>query len=266
MLDCGEQDRIDEPGTSSNRASGYRPDGERRANHRPLNGADSASPAAIRDDAAARDSIRVLIADPEAAFRAGVRAALEGDGFTIVAESTNASEAVAQAIQTQPDICLLDIEMPGNGLNAVSAIARQSPRTTIVVLTHSSASGDLLASLERGASGYLLKGIGSDELAKSLRATRLGEPALSRAMVPALIRQVRGRPQRRISMPDGPVELTGREWDVAELLRDGLNTVEIGHRLGVSPVTVRRHAASLMHKLGAADRNAVIRVLKMFAR
>jgi non-specific serine/threonine protein kinase len=95
---------------------------------------------------------------------------------------------------------------------------------------------------------------------------RLGEPALSRAMVPALIRHVRGRPQRRISMPDGPVELTAREWDVAELLRDGLNTVEVGHRLGVSPVTVRRHAASLMHKFGAADRQAVVRVLKMFAR
>jgi len=212
-----------------------------------------------------QDPIRVLIADSEAAFRAGVRAALEADGFIVVGEAHDSPTTVAQAASTQPDICLLDIAMPGNGLNAVSAISRQSPRTTIVVLTLSSESGDLLASLERGASGYLLKGISAEELAKSLRATRLGEPALSRAMVPALIRQVRGRPQRRISMPDGPVELTIREWDVAELLRDGLNTVEISQRLGVSPVTVRRHAASLMHKLGAGDRKAVVRVLKMFA-
>ena len=221
---------------------------------------------ASRDDAAASpDPIRVMIADSETAFRAGVRAALEAGGFAVVAEAGDAATTVAHAVGTQPDICLLDIAMPGNGLNAVSAISRQSPRTTIVVLTLSSESGDLLASLERGASGYLLKGIGPDELAKSLRATRLGEPALSRAMVPALIRQVRGRPQRRISMPDGPVELTIREWDVAELLRDGLNTVEISQRLGVSPVTVRRHAASLMRKLGAGDRKAVVRVLKLFA-
>jgi two-component system, NarL family, nitrate/nitrite response regulator NarL len=218
------------------------------------------------DLAPAPDAIRIMIADSEAAFRAGIRAALEADGFAVVAEARDAATAVAQAASAQPDICLIDIAMSGNGLNAVSAIARQSPRTTIIVLTLSSEAGDLLASLERGASGYLLQGIGAEELAKSLRATRLGEPALSRAMVPALIRQVRGRPQRRISMPDGPVELTVREWDVAELLRDGLNTVEIGHRLGVSPVTVRRHAASVMHKLGAGDRRAAVRVLKMFAR
>jgi two-component system, NarL family, nitrate/nitrite response regulator NarL len=264
VLDSTALDPVDGAGTSGARRAAHRPSGGTRTSRRARTA--TAAPSRARDVAPAADSIRVLIADPEPAFRAGVRAALEADGFTVVAESSNASAAVAKAVETQPDICLLDIEMPGNGLNAVSAIARQSPRTTIVVLTHSSDSADLLASLERGASGYLLKGIGTDDLAKSLRATRLGEPALSRAMVPALIRQVRGRPQRRISMPDGPVELTVREWDVAELLRDGLNTVEIGNRLGVSPITVRRHAASLMHKVGAGDRKAVIRVLKMFAR
>jgi two-component system, NarL family, nitrate/nitrite response regulator NarL len=206
-----------------------------------------------------REVISVLIADQHAAFRAGIRAALEADGFVIVGEAGDARSTVAAAMSTRPDICLVDVVMPGDGLNAVSAIARRSPATTIVVLTVSSES--LLAALERGASGYLLKGMPSDELPKTLRASRNGEPALSRAMLPALIQQVRGRPHRRIALPDGPVELTVREWDVAELLRDGLNTAEIAGRLGVSPITVRRHMAAVLKKLGVPDRQAAVRAL-----
>jgi two-component system NarL family response regulator len=216
--------------------------------------------------AKAREAISVVIADHHAAFRAGIRAALEADGFEVVGEAADAASTVSTATRTRPDICLVDVVMPGNGLNAVAAIARRSPATTIVVLTVSSDHGDLLAALERGASGYLLKGMPSGELAKTLRAARNGEPALSRAMVPALIQQVRGRPQRRIALPDGPVELTVREWDVAELLRDGLNTAEIASRLGVSPVTVRRHTGSVLKKLGAPDRQAAVRALNVSAR
>jgi two-component system nitrate/nitrite response regulator NarL len=211
--------------------------------------------------ATAPEAISVLIADHHAAFRAGIRAALEADGFVIVGEAADAASTVSTAVQTRPDVCLVDVVMPGNGLNAVAAIARRSPATTIVVLTVSSAPADLLAALERGASGYLLKGMPAGELAKTLRAARNGEPALSRAMLPALIQQVRGRPQRRIALRDGPVELTVREWDVAELLRDGLNTAEIAGRLGVSPITVRRHMASVLKKLGVPDRQAAVRAL-----
>ena len=212
------------------------------------------------------EPISLLLADDDAAFRAEIRSGLEPRGFVVVAEAANATSAVASAVREQPDISLVEIDMAGNGMNAVSAIARRVPATTIVVLTASSQSADLLASLTRGASGYLIKGIAADELAKTLRASRLGEPAISRAMVPALIDQVRNRPRRRLMLPDGAVELTGREWDVAELLRDGLNTVEISRRLGLSPVTVRRHLSSLMKKIGASDRAAAVRVLKMFVR
>jgi DNA-binding NarL/FixJ family response regulator len=151
-------------------------------------------------------------------------------------------------------------------LNAVSAISRRVPTTTIVVLTASQLSSDLLVSLERGASGYLIKGIPVDELAKTLRVAHTGESAISRAMVPAVMAQVRSGSKRLLVLPAGPVELTNREWDVAELLRDGLNTVSIASRLDLSPVTVRRHVSSLMKKLGVRDRAAAVRVLKMFAR
>jgi DNA-binding NarL/FixJ family response regulator len=79
-------------------------------------------------------------------------------------------------------------------------------------------------------------------------------------------RDAHGSPKRQVSMPTGPVILTAREWDVAELLRDGFNTVEISQRLGISPVTVRRHIASILKKLGTANRTAAVRALKLFAR
>jgi DNA-binding NarL/FixJ family response regulator len=211
------------------------------------------------------DAMSVLIADGDAAVRAGIRSALEADGFVIVGEAADATSAVSDTVRSRPDICLVDVALPGNGLNAVAAIARRSPATTIVALTVSPGSRELVEALERGASGYLLKGIAADELAKTLRATRTGEPALSRSLLPALMEQVRRRPQRRITMPEG-VELTTREWEVSELLRSGLSTAEVAGRLGLSPVTVRRHVSSMLKKLGAPDRQAAVRALKLSGR
>jgi len=206
--------------------------------------------------------ISILIGDSDAAFRRRVRAALEADGFVIVAEARDASSAVSAAARHRPDICLVDAALRGNGLNAIAAIARESPAIVIVVFATSSDSAGLVAALQRGASGYLLKSIASDELGKALRATRQGEAALSRAMLPVLIDQVRARSRRRVTLPEGRSELTGRESDVAALLSDGLSTGEIAGRLGLSPVTVRRHVGSMVRKLGAADRQAAVRVLK----
>src|SRR5258708_21991558 len=138
-----------------------------------------------------RALVSVVIGDSNSAFRADIRRALEPAGFVIVAEAEDTTSAVAAAVTTKPDIVLIDIDMPGNGMNAVAAIARRVPSSTIVVLTTSSDSADLLAALKRGASGYLLQGIAPEELAKTLRAARAGEPALSRAMGPALSDQVR---------------------------------------------------------------------------
>jgi DNA-binding NarL/FixJ family response regulator len=216
--------------------------------------------------AAGGDDISVVIADSDAASRARVRTTLEADGFVVLGEPGDAVTAVPETIAAQPDIVLIDIEMPGGGLDAVAAIAKGSPRTTIIILTVSSEPGDLLASLERGASGYLLKSADADDITSALRGTRRGQSALSPAMAPALMNHVRGSMKRQISMPTGPVRLTAREWDVAELLRDGFNTVEISQRLGISQVTVRRHIASVLKKLGTANRTAAVRALKLFAR
>lgn len=207
-----------------------------------------------------------MIADDNAAYRSGIRAELEQRNFALVGEATNVTSAVMLAASERPDICLVDLKLAGNGLVAVARIVKHDPAATVVVLAETATSADVLATLERGASGYLLKEIGGDELANTLRAAWGGEIALSRSLVPLLVYQVRRGSKRRLVLPNGTVSLTAREWDVGESLRDGLNTEEIATRLGVSPVTIRRHIGLLMRKLGAPNREAAIETLRMFAR
>jgi DNA-binding NarL/FixJ family response regulator len=149
-----------------------------------------------------------------------------------------------------------------DGLRAIGRIARASPETLIVVLSRSDRPEDVVNALTRGASGYLLKGLGGERLARTLRAAHGGEPALSRALVPYLVDEIRHGSERRLVLPAGPVTLTPREWEVGELLCEGLSTGEIAERLGVSPVTVRRHIGLLLRKLGADSREAAVRLLR----
>jgi DNA-binding NarL/FixJ family response regulator len=118
----------------------------------------------------------------------------------------------------------------------------------------------------RGASGYLLKTISGEQLASTLRAAYAGEPALSRSLVPHLVAEVRRTSERRLVLPSGQVMLTPREWEVGQLLREGRSTAEIADRLGVSPVTVRRHVGLLLQKLGAESRESAVRLLRAHGR
>jgi DNA-binding NarL/FixJ family response regulator len=207
-----------------------------------------------------------LIAHAADAYRQRIRQGLEQRGLTVVAEASTVDEALALAVREDPDLCLVSMQLPGGGLAAVARIVKAVPATAVVVLAVESADGDVVAALERGALGYLPEDVGDDELAASLRAAAKGEPALSRALVPLLVDHVRRGTRRRVVLPSGAVQLTAREWDVGELLRDGHPTREIAARLGLSPVTVRRHVALLMKKLGAADRSAAVETLKLFSR
>jgi len=207
-----------------------------------------------------------LIAHAEDAYRERLRQGLEQRGFTVVAEASIADDAIAFAIERSPDLCLVALQLPGGGLAAVGRIVKAVPSTAVVVLAAQHADGDVLAALERGALGYLAEEIDHDDLAASLRAAAHGEPALPRALVPLLVDHVRRGTRRRVSLPSGTVQLTAREWDVGELLRDGYSTAEIAARLGVSPVTVRRHVALLLKKLGAPNRSAAIEALRLFSR
>jgi DNA-binding NarL/FixJ family response regulator len=205
----------------------------------------------------------VILADDHAPTRAGVKAALERAGFQVLAEAGNADDAVEAAEREQPDVCLLDIHMPGNGISAAARITHSAPETAIVMLTVSRDDSDLFAALRAGALGYLLKDTDPDRLPNALQGVLAGEAALPRALVARVVDEFRERGRRRrvpIARTKG-VELTSREWEVLDLMREDLTTAEIAERLFVSPVTVRSHIAAVLRKLRVSDRKAALKLL-----
>jgi len=208
--------------------------------------------------------VTALIADDHAPTRAGVRDALLDGGFAIVAEASSADAAVAGALRERPDVCVLDINMPGSGIAAAARISEQLPDTAVVMLTVSRDDEDLFASLRAGACGYLLKDMDPGRLGAALRGVLTGEAALPRTLVARLIGEFRAA-ERRPSLPlvrRRGATLTAREWDVLRLLREELTTAEMAHRLGVADVTVRRHVSAILAKLRVPDRKAMARLFE----
>jgi DNA-binding NarL/FixJ family response regulator len=210
------------------------------------------------------DGIRVLIADDHPPTRAGVQAALERDGFTVCAQVSDARSAIEAARRERPEVCLLDIHMPGDGIYAAETIARELPETAVVMLTVSRTDADLFNALRAGASGYLLKDIDPVRLPLALRGVLDGEAALPRRLVSLLIEEFRERKRRRRIPVLGRrgVELTDREWEVLEAMRQGLTTDEIAARLFISPVTVRTHVSAILRKLHVSTREAALELFE----
>jgi DNA-binding NarL/FixJ family response regulator len=191
---------------------------------------------------------------------------LDAHGFLVVGEASDAAAAIGAATRLRPDICLIEIELPVEGLNAIGRITKASPETMVVVLSRSGEPENVVTAFTRGASGYLLKGISGERLASTLRGAYYGEPPLSRSLVPYLVDEIRRGSVRRLTLPAGPVTLTPREWEVGEMLREGRSTTEIAETLGVSPITVRRHVGLLLNKLGADNREAAVELLRAYGR
>jgi DNA-binding NarL/FixJ family response regulator len=208
--------------------------------------------------------LRVVIADDHAPMRAGVRLALEGHGFRVAAEAADAGGAIQAALREKPDVCLLDIDMPGSGIAACAEIRSQLPETSVVMLTVSRNDGDLFAALQAGAAGYLLKGMDPGRLAAALRGVLDGEAALPRTLVARLIEEFRARARHGQAGPVRPSEhdLTNREWEVLDLVADGLKTRDIAQRLYISETTVRRHVGAILKKLQVEDRDAAVRLVR----
>jgi len=213
----------------------------------------------------AEQPLRVVIADDHVPTRAGVRGALEDGGFIVCAEASSGPAAVRAALEHDPDVCLLDVHMPGgNGIAAAGEIAEALPNTQVVMLTASQDDDDLFDALRAGASGYLLKDTDPDRLPHALRGVLSGEAALPRTLVAKVIEEFRGRGRRR-RLPllrRLNVDLTDREWEVLEQLRDELSTREIAERLQISEVTVRRHVQTVLKKLQVKDRASAVRLLE----
>jgi DNA-binding NarL/FixJ family response regulator len=208
-------------------------------------------------------AIRILLADDHPPTRAGVRYTLEHAGMEICAEVGDAQSAVEAAIREKPDLCLLDVHMPGSGIAATRAITDALPDTSVVMLTVSRDDNDLFDALRAGASGYLLKDMDPDRLPNALEAVLAGEAALPRTLLIKVMDEFRERGRRRRLTISGKrgADLTDREWEVLHLLRDGASTAEIAQRLFVSQATVRSHVAAILKKLKVPDRRAAIQLL-----
>ena len=204
------------------------------------------------------------MADDHPPLRASVKRALEEHGFQVCFEAANAADSVAAAERERPDVCVLDVQMPGNGIAAAAQIAARLPDTAIVMLTVSDSDEDLFAALRAGAQGYLLKDIDPGRLPLALEGVLAGEAALPRALVARVLDEFRTRRRRRrLLLPGGRgCTLTDREWETLELLAEGLSTAEVAERLLVAPVTVRRHAAAIVKKLNVGDRRSLLQLVR----
>jgi DNA-binding NarL/FixJ family response regulator len=208
------------------------------------------------------DKLRVLIADDHPLTRVGIRLALERGGFDVCAEAEDGPSAVEAAERERPDVCLLDVQMPGSGIHAAEGIAKTVPDAAIVMLTVSRRDSDLFDALRAGASGYLLKDTDPERLPLALRGVLDGEAALPRHLVALVIDEFRERGRRRPLLRRRGVVLTDREWEVLELMSQGLTTFEIADRLFIEPVTVRTHVSAILKKLQVPTREAALQLLE----
>ncbi len=196
--------------------------------------------------------IRVLIVDDHAIVRKGIRALLsESGGFEIVAEVADGEEAVTAAVETQPDVILMDLLMPGmDGIEATRRITAVRPEARILVLTSFAADNKLFPAIKAGALGYLLKDSSPEELIRAIHQVHRGEPALHPTIARKLLQE--------IVQPDdpqpAPEALTLRELAVLRLIAQGMRNQEIADELAVSEATVRVHVSRILGKLHLANR------------
>lgn len=195
-------------------------------------------------------TISVAVVDDHPLLRAGVvRSLEETGGFKVVAEGSSRDDAERIATELKPDILLLDLSMPGNGHDALRRVKVADPSRRVVVLTVSELGDDVTAALDAGASGYVLKGIGSRELAEVLTAVAAGEtyvaPTLSGRLLSTLCSS-NGKPS--------VAALTEREREVLQLVAEGLSNKQIGLSLKLQEKTVKHHMSSVLAKLNAHNR------------
>jgi DNA-binding NarL/FixJ family response regulator len=208
-------------------------------------------------------SLRIVIADDHARIRGRVREALEASGCEVCGEGASAEDAVRLATEHRPDVALLDIHMPGNGIQAARHIVRNAPEVAVVMLTQSAEDDDLFDSLRAGASGYLLKDTDPTTLADKLRGVLAGEAAMPPRLVARIMDEFRAPAKRRFARRSvAAAKLSAREWEVMQLLGEGLSTEDVARRLYLSATTVRVHVSSVLKKLRVKDRESAFRLLQ----
>jgi DNA-binding NarL/FixJ family response regulator len=212
------------------------------------------------------DKIRTLIADDHTLFREGLRALLAATpDVEVICEAAHGEEAVAQALAQQPDVVLMDVQMPSqtglNGIEAARHVLHASPHIGIIMLTMLEDDDSVFAAMRAGARGYILKGADKREVFKTIRAVAQGEALFGPAIARRLMSFFGGL---NAAAPAGPPlafpELTDREREVLGLIAQGVNNATLAERLSLSPKTVGNHISNIFSKLQVADRaEAIVR-------
>jgi len=198
------------------------------------------------------ESIRVMLVDDHALFRRGLRVTLDLEpDMAVVGECGDGAEAVQRAVETLPDVVLMDVRMPRRGgIEACTAIKSVVPSAKIVMLTMSDDEGDLYEAIKAGASGYLLKDLPIDEVASSIRAVQTGQSLISPTLASKLLTEFAAMVKRGDGAQPVPApRLTAREMEVLRLVARGMNNRDIAHELFISENTVKNHVRNMLEKL-----------------
>jgi DNA-binding NarL/FixJ family response regulator len=216
---------------------------------------------ALRSDAGAR--ARVLIAGDQRAMRTGVRLALANAADCT--EFEQADDAVEAAVRDRPDVVFVDFTPASRGIRATAEITAGRPDATVIVMTRSLDEDEFVRAVRAGAAGYIAESVDPERLPHVMHSLMRGEAVVPRMLVARLIEELRGRDRRRHHLElreHRRVELTPREWEVLELLRQGLTTRMIAEQLGISAVTVRRHIGTVHQKAGTTSRGELLRLIE----
>jgi DNA-binding NarL/FixJ family response regulator len=213
------------------------------------------------------EAITILVADDNAPFRDGMRALLRAEtDLGIVGEAGTGEETISQAATLQPDVILMDLQMPSpNGIEATRRILAVSPHMSVLVLTMFEDDDSVFAALQAGARGYLLKGAPKAEIVRAIRAVSQGEaifgPSIAKRVMSYFSTLAQQTAQTTTTSPapaEAFPELTDREREILTLVSQHLTNSEIAERLVLSPKTVRNHVSNIFSKLQVATRSQAI--------
>jgi DNA-binding NarL/FixJ family response regulator len=213
------------------------------------------------DSACGNDTIRVLIAYGDNFARTGLRALVNAEGdMAAVGGVADGDAALALAAQLRPDVLLVDIALPGGGVELTRrlAVEPESSNVRVLILSASEDDDEVFASIRAGASGFLRNDVEPDELVAAVRTIAGGEAALSSSVVRRVMAELASRPDPLLPAPDQLKELTRREREVMALVARGLSNDEIAHRLVVAPATAKTHVSRALAKLRVRDRAQLV--------
>jgi DNA-binding NarL/FixJ family response regulator len=204
------------------------------------------------------EKIRILVADDHPVVRDGLAAILSTQAdLQVVAEAGSGQETLARADQTQPDVVLLDLEMPEmDGVEVLRRLRDQHPETKVIIFTAFDTDERILAAVQAGAQGYLLKGVPRNDVFNAIRVVHEGGSLLQPVVASKLLRQM----SQEKDKPEAPETLTPREREVLQRLAQGLQNKEIAAELVISERTVKFHVSSILAKLDAGNRTEAVAV------